>query len=191
MSTFVVPNDNSPGNTFEREIVWTGSNYPGLAPVSVLNAVSLIEGYAASRGLPDVLDPNVPSDASDASGTNPQNWISALRNEGTDQDATILDDMVEDNNQAPYPFENDGVHVDTMYPGGANQAPGLQIHDVSLVTATTVGGKTSIGGSNFQGGLIRIRNSPQGSWSVGFPILQVHLVPGPARGYMTQPMQDV
>ena len=191
MSSYKIPRGAaSPGISSDREIIWTGASYPG-AGASGKDAVGLIEGYAASRGLPDIEDPNTPDDAADATGFVPENWITALGSEGTDQDAQVLGDMINENDIAPYPFENDGVHLDTMYPGGANQAPGLQIHDVSLVTATTVGGKTSVGGTNFQGGLIRIRNKPQGEWLVGFPIVQVHLVPGPARGYMTQPMQDV
>jgi len=188
MSSFQIPRGAAtPGASSDREIVWTGANYPG-AGASGKDAVSLIEGYAASRGLPDVLDPNAPVDAADASGAQPENWITALGSEGTDQDENVLEDMITENNQAPYPYETDGAHIDTMYPGGANQAPNLQIHDNSLVTATTIGGKTSLSGSNFQGGLIRVWS--QGTWQSP-PLLLVHLVPGPARGYMTQPMQDV
>ena len=49
----------NPGETTDRELIAVGSNYPG-AGASGINAVSLIEGYAASRGLPNVLDPNAP-----------------------------------------------------------------------------------------------------------------------------------
>jgi len=186
MSKFSIPTTATPGASMEREITWIGANYPGSAPVSTLNAVSLIEGYAASRGLPDILDPNAPADASDIDGQTPENWLAATFNEGTDRDAAIVEDMITENNQAPYPFENDGVHVDTMYPGGANQASNLQEHETALVTATTVGGKTSLKGTNFQGGLIRILHDIDAG-----SVLYVHLVPGPERGYMTQPMQDV
>lgn len=188
MSSVKIPRGAvGPGVSSDREILWTGASYPG-AGASGKDAVSLIEGYAASRGLPDIEDPNTPDDAADATGFVPENWITALGSEGTDQDAQVIGDMINENDIAPYPFENDGVHADTMYPGGANQAPALQIHDTTLQTATTVGGKTSIGGTNFQGGLIRIWS--RGTWS-NPPILMVHLVPGSARGYMTQPMQDV
>lgn len=175
------------GEVISREFIWTGANYPGVSPATGLDAVSLIEGYAASRALPDVLDPNVPADAADADGGTPENWISATFNEGTEQDDEILGDMITENNIAPYPFENDGTNVDTQYPGGANQAPGLEVHDAVLVTTTTVGGKTSIPGSNFQGGLIKISNTIDS----GQITLQVHLVPGSHRGYMCQKMQDV
>ncbi len=187
MSNMIVPDDSSPGNSDDREIIWTGGNYPGVSPATGLNAVSLIEGYAASRGLPDIRDPNAPTDAADTSGTAPQNWIGALDNEGIDQDAEVLSDLITENTKAPYPFENDGVHTDTQYPGGANQAPGPEVHDAVFVTPTTVGGKTSIPGTNFQGGLIKIQNTID----QGNVVLLLHLVPGPHRGYMCQKMQDV
>jgi hypothetical protein len=147
----------------------------------------LIEGYAASRGLPDIRDPNAPADAADALGATPENWMAAMFNENTDQTHEIVEDMLTENNKAPYPFENDGTATDTQYPGGANQAPGVEVHDAVLVTATTVGGKTSVPGTNFQGGLIKLANTIDS----GQISLFLHLVPGPHRGYMCQAMQDV
>ena len=186
-SSYLIPDSSNPGAAQDREIIWTGANYPGNG-ASGLNAVSLIEGYAASRGLPDIRDPNAPADAADADGTTPENWISGIFNEGTVQDDRILGDMLEENNKAPYPFENDGTAVDTQYPGGANQLPGLEGHDALLVTTTTVGGKTTSHGGNFQGGLIRINTAIDAGTSVA---CFVHLVPGPHRGYMCLAMQDV
>ncbi len=186
-SKVVVPfGPASPGNTTDFDIIWTGASFPGASPLGT-DAVSLIEGYAASRGLPDIRDPNAPADAADADGSTPENWLSALQNEGIDQDSEVLADMITENNQAPYPFENDGVHIDTQYPGGANQLPGLQIHDSILVTATTIGGKSTTGGFNAQGGLIRVRTNID----AGTILCLVHLVPGNHRGYMCQPMTDV
>ncbi len=169
----------------EFDIIWTGANFPG-AGASGHNAVSLIEGYAASRGLPDILDPNAPADASDASGGTPHNWLSAMFNDGTTQDTEVLTDLITENNQAPYPFENDGVHTDTQYPGGANQAPGLQEAAIAFVTTTTIGGRTELPGENFQGGLINVEFTHTGT-----SVLQIHLVPGHHRGYLAEPMQDV
>ncbi len=188
MSSFRIPvGVAAPGDTSDREIIWTGANYPGLAPVSGLNAVSLIEGYAASRGLPDILDPNTPDDADSATGTIPQNWLAATFSDGTEQDSAVIQDLQSENEKAPYPFENDGVHIDTQYPGGANQAPGVEVHDAVFITPTTVGGKTSIPGTNFQGGLIKIQNTID----QGNVVMLLHLVPGHHRGYMCQAMQDV
>ncbi len=190
MSEMVIPTWGDPGDSKNREIIWTGANYPG-AGASGLDAVSLIEGYAASRGLPDIRDPNVPADAASAAGNTPQNWISATFSEATDQDADVLTDLISDNTQAPYPFENGdnpagGTFSDTQYPGGANQAPGVQEHDISLLTSTTVGGHTTFKGGNFQGGLIKVSYTSDAT-----SFLIVHLVRGPHRGYMCQSMQDV
>ena len=186
MSKFVVPRtDSTIGVPSEREVIATGSNYPG-AGASGLNAVSLIEGYSASRGLPNVLDPNTPEDAADASGVAPQNWLTALFNEGTLQDETVIDEMITENNIAPYPFENDGVNVDTMYPGGANQAPGLQTHDIQRVSATTIGSTTRFKGGNFPCGLIEVVWNTADSTSS--PVLQIDLMPGNHRGYLCEPL---
>lgn len=179
-------------STREREIIAVGANYPGNG-ASGLNAVSLVEGYAASRGLPNVLDPNTPSDADDATGIAPDNWISALFNEGTEQTADVIEDMISENNIAPYPFENDGVHTDTMYPGGANQLSTLEIHDVDFITGTTVGGTTRMKGGNFPCGLIAIGLSGfEGTPAKpdGF-LVQVDLVPGTHRGYLCEPMTEM
>jgi hypothetical protein len=189
-SRIAQPRSDVPGAATDREIIWTGANYPvaaGGSSASGFDAVSLIEGYAASRALPYSEDPNTPADALDASGSTPENWQSALFNEGTSQTEDVLDFLLVQNDQAPYPFEGDGVNLDTMYPGGANQASGPETHDVVLVTSTTVGGKTSIPGTNFPGGLIKISNNI----SSGNMTVLVHLVPGHHRGYMCQPMQDV
>ncbi len=190
MSKYIIPDNTNPGFSTEREIVAVGENYPG-AGASGFNAVSLIEGYAASRGLPDILDPNTPDDAADASGASPQNWLAALQNEGTSQDASVLEDMIDENNQAPYPFENDGSNVDTMYPGGANQLPGVEVATLENISGTTVGGVTYLSGSNFPCGLIRIDLFNNDSTFDMYNVLQVSLTNGPVRGYMAQPMQEM
>ena len=187
-SKVYIPDTANPGTSDDRDIIWTGSNYPGVG-ASGSNAVSLIEGYAASRGLPDILDPNTPDDADSLSGI-PQNWFGALSNEGTTQDAKVVEDMISENNLAPYPFENDGVHTDTQYPGGANQLSGVETHDWAGVSATTIANTTKVAGTNFPGGLIKITNDLYPAAS-GYNVLLVHLVPGHHRGYMAQPMQDV
>jgi hypothetical protein len=194
-SKVAIPTSGATGNATDFELVAVGANYPGASPITTLDAVSLIEGYAASRGLPNVLDPNAPSDADDVGPTGtPENWIGALKNEGTDQDKDILDRMVgnaAENNIAPYPFENDGVNPDTMYPGGANQLTGLQTHDFEFISGTTVGGTTRMKGGMFPCGLVRLvaqNNDPASTMSI---IMQVDLVPGSHRGYLCEPMTDM
>ena len=194
MSKIVVPfGPASPANTTDFELIATGASYPG-AGASGVNAVSLIEGYAASRGLPEINDPNTPDDASDADGSTPENWMTALFNQGTDQDSEVLGDMITENNQAPYPFENaviGGVTItDTMYPGGANQGPGLQIHDTEFFTPTTIGGATRLKGGNFPCGLIKFDFTNSGP-APNFVNILIDLVPGQHRGYLCEPMTEM
>jgi hypothetical protein len=194
-SKMVIPDNSNPGFSSEREIICVGKNFPGTG-ASGLNSVSLIEGYAASRALPDILDPNTPADAADADGLTPENWIQAVLNEGVNQDAVVLDNLRDENIQAPYPFENDGNFTDTMYPNGANQPPVpsgegcLELHDlVDIQSGNTVGNRTYMRGGTFQCGLFKIDNNTDQSLEV-----LIHLVPGRSksgRGYLTLPMQDV
>jgi hypothetical protein len=193
-SKIVIPDTTlgAVGGVQERELIATGGNYPGVSPVTGLNAVSLIEGYAASRLLPNVLDPNTPGDAADADGVSPENWMSATFNEGTQQDDDVIDTMITENNIAPYPFENDGVNIDTMYPGGANQLVGLEWHDTCQIystSATTNIGQTRAKGGNFPCGLIKIVWTP--SESNPNLIIQLDMIPGTHRGYLAEPMQDM
>ena len=190
-STYEVPQSTTDastpgGNSVTRDVVAVGANYVG--PGASGNfAVSLIEGYASSRALPNIEDPNMPEYASSAGGNLPQNWQVALFNDGSAQDSEVIQDLETQNNQAPYPFENDGIHLDTMYPGGANQGPGLQIHDQSPLTTTTVGGTTRLKGGNFPCGLIRIDVFGVASDTELF----IDLVPGNHRGYLCEPMTEM
>jgi len=174
--------------TTDFELIAAGASFPGVG-ASGLPAVSLIEGYAASRALPNVLDPNTPADADDASGTTPENWMAALFNDGNTQTQEVIDDMTTENNLAPYPFENDGTAIDTMYPGGANQGTGLQIHDVNYISNTTIGGQTHIKGGNFPCGLVRFDITNSGDTSN--LILQIDLMPGSHRGYLAESMTEM
>ncbi len=177
------------GTVIEEEIIAVGQSYPGASPATTLNAVSLIEGYAASRGLPNISDPNTPDDARDTQNATPENWLSAMFNEGTQQDFEVLGEMITENTIAPYPFENDGVNTDTMYPGGANQLNSLEIHDQQFITGTTVGGTTRFTGGNFPCGLIEIGTSDFSDIANLF--LEVTLVPGDHRGYLAESMTDM
>ena len=101
-SKVVIPRtDSTTGVPAPRELIAVGPNYPGASASSGLNAVSLIEGYANSRALPNVLDPNTPDDAADTSGVAPQNWMSALFNDGIEQTEEVIEDLQTENNIAP------------------------------------------------------------------------------------------
>jgi len=184
-SKFQIPDTTSASGVQDREIIAVGANYPG-AGASGLNAISLIEGYAASRALPAINDPNTPTDALRVDGSTPQNWIAATFSDGTQQTDAVLTDMVTENNQAPYPYEDDGIHIDTMYPNGANNVPYLQTHDYEFVTGTTIGGTTRLKGGNFPCGLVRL--DVIGDVTLQ---LQIDLVPGNHRGYLCEPMTEM
>jgi hypothetical protein len=190
-SKFVIPNTDAPAGAIQnREVIAVGASYPG-SGASLLGAVSLIEGYAASRALPNIVDPNMPDDAFDADGSAPENWLTALFNEGTQQDDQVLSDMVE-NNQVPYPFENDEAgNTDTMYPGGANQLDGLQMHSIENITGSTVGGVTYLRGGTFPCGLIRIDIFNNSQINELLNVLQIDLVPGTHRGYLAESMTEM
>ena len=190
-SKIVVPDTTSAtGGVNNFELIAVGASYQGGGD-SGLNAVSLIEGYAASRGLPNVLDPNAPDDAADVNGVTPENWMQALFNEGTNQADQVLADMITENNIAPYPFENDGVNADTMYPGGANQLGGMQVHDITSYGATTIGGTTRIKGGNFPCGLIRFDHAVSAASEAHNLVLMIDLVPGTHRGYLCESMTEM
>jgi len=116
--------------------------------------------------------------------------MAATFNEGTEQSAAVLTDLITENTIAPYPFENDGANPDTMYPYGANQLSGLEIHDFELITGTTIGGTTRLKGGLFSCGLIKFFCRNNNSVATQHTIT-VDLVPGPHRGYLAQSMLEV
>ena len=183
-SKFVIPDTTTPGTADNREVIAVGASFPGNSPASGFNAVSLIEGYASSRALPSVLDPNTPADAADVNGVSPENWLGALDNEGNVQIAIVSGDLTTENNIAPYPFENDGTNVDTMYPGGANQLPELQLVDAAYFSSGTNSNKLFLKGDNFPCGLIRFVSDQEVT-------VCIDLVPGTHRGYLCEPMTEM
>ena len=170
------------------EIIGVGDNYLGPG-ASGTNAVSLVQGYANSRALPSITDPNTPVESIDASGATPENWLAALSSEGTNQDANVIAD-VSAYDQPPYPYENDGANVTTMYPGGATQLPNLLVHDVTDLTATTISGTSYLKGGNFPCGLIRFDVTNTQNDDLNLVIL-IDMVPGTHRGYMAESMLEM
>ncbi len=168
------------GAITDYELIAVGPNDPGVG-ASGKNAKSIIQGYADSRALPDIEDPNVPADAS-------LNWMMSLFNEGTLQDNAVTGMLEVTGDQAPYPYEGDGTFTDTMYPGGETNLPALQLHSVDAITSTTVGGKTYIPGGNFPCGLIELRIENNSGRDFEGAILKITLVPGNHRGYLAQSM---
>jgi hypothetical protein len=174
-------------NQFEVKAV--GGNYGGVG-ASGLQAVSLIDGYSASRALPSESDPNTPADAVDIGSTTPENWMTAMNTDNVGiLDARVTDAIEYD--LPPYPFEGDGTATDTQYPGGPNQMQGLEYHDVAQLVSYS--GNNQIGtqmlkGGNFPCGLMRFVWTPEEAANV---VIQVNLVPGAHRGYLCEPMGDM
>ncbi|MCL0030037.1 hypothetical protein M1N19_03650, partial [Dehalococcoidia bacterium] len=112
----------------------------------------------------------------------------SIFNQGTEQTEVVLDDMITENNLAPYPFENDGTNTDTQYPGGANQMSGLEIVDLKYITPSTIGGTTRLKGGIFPCGLLRLNLTQTDS---DFIAIKVNLVPGPMRGYLAERMTEM
>ena len=188
-SKIIIPKTDGTDDISTRDILAVGPSYPGVG-ASGNNAVSLIEGYAAGRALPNIADPNMPTDASSVDVVAAENWMQATFNEGTNQSHEVLEDLIVENNNAPYPFENDGVSIDTMYPNGANQLSGLEIHDIDTVTLTSIGSITRMKGGMFPSGLIRIDIQNTGESSMNVNLL-IDLVPGNHRGYLCEPMTEM
>jgi len=197
-STMEIPDNLSgTGASQHREIIAVGANYPGASVNTGLNAVSLVEGYSNSRSLPAVNDPHSPVESSDVDGSQPQNWIAAVSNEGIQQTEDVLEALTTENNQAPYPFEGgeippgSGAHwAGTQYPAGPDQLPSLVMHDqvsVSVEPQSFSHSRRTIPGGVFPCGLIQFSYSS----ALNNAILQVHLVPGEHRGYMAKPMTDL
>ena len=177
------------GASTEYEFVGVGPSNPG-AGASGLNAKSLIAGYAVSRALPSITDPNVPDDSASYS----ENWMLALFNDGTLQDSNVVDMLELTGDEPPYPYENDGTNLDTQYPGGQNNLAQLEIHDSEYISATTVGGKTTFKGGNFPCGLVCFATSGIAGASQQNPTIfnvQIDLVPGNHRGYLCEPMTEM
>tara|TARA_B100000459_G_C8593269_1_gene208678 strand:- start:1038 stop:2162 length:1125 start_codon:yes stop_codon:yes gene_type:complete len=185
------------GETHSSVIMAVGQNYGAAGNQRI---VSLIDGYASSRaiGASAIDDPNRPDDMYDTDGDFPDNWLEAMTNQGTDQDSAVLLDQLTQNNIAPYPFENDGTATDTMYPGGANQLPTLEVHAIEPITGTTIGGTSFISGGTFPCGLLRfdVQNFSEDVDASQDPLIlsldiQVELVPGQHKGYLCEPMTEM
>jgi hypothetical protein len=188
-SKIILPDTTLVGNAREREMIAVGDNYPGTGS-SGLSAVSLIQGYASSRALPSIADPNTPDAATDASGIAPDNWLGAIDNEGNSQVDRVITDLTTENDQSPYPFENGENPIapgtffaETQYPGGKNQLPGLQFVDGAYFSTAENANKLYVKGDNFPCGLIRIVQNTGEQLTMA-----IDLVPGTHRGYLCEPM---
>ena len=162
-SQVVIPNDGAPGVTNEYFVQMNGA--------SSAAAKSIIGGYAFSRSYPQSPDPVSPAIET--------SWLNRMFDVGDEND-DVLDNATDRNDELPY--------NQVAYPGSSTNFDGLQIHDQSSITGTTIGGTTRLKGGNFPCGLIRVQHIPLESANL---VIQIDLVPGTHRGYLCEPMKEM
>jgi len=167
-SQIVIPQSGGSTQGVERTLHMVGINVNGSA------SRGIIEGYADSRAFPQSPDPVSPDLSSTA------NWLARMFDVAQTFD-DVLDNATDRNDNLPYPQAD--------YPGGAIQAPTLQLHSISTVSGTTIGGMTAVKGGAFPCGLIKISISNQDAIARGY-VLTIDLVPGTHRGYMCEKMLE-
>ena len=144
---------------------------------TVSGSKSLILGYAYSRSRPNVEDPNVPRDSSTRA------WMNDIFDYG-DQNPDIRENLVSQNDTTPYPLSGDNTNLE-FYPGGQENLNGLEIivDSLTVSASTDYSARINVPGCNVPCGLLAVQNS-------GPCTFQVHLAPGPHRGYLAVPMQE-
>jgi len=164
-SQVVIPNDGAPGVTNEYFVQMNGASTPA--------AKSIVGGYKFSRSYPQSPDPVSPNVET--------SWLNRMFDVGDDND-DVLDNATDRNDELPY----DQV----AYPGDPTNMPGLQTHDISFVSSTTIGGTTRLKGGNFPCGLIQLNVQNTSEQQKSFT-MQIDLVPGHHRGYLCEPMTEM
>lgn len=172
-SEYIIPQDGGALPPIEASIIMNG----GSNLATSANSVGLISGYALSRARPNIVDPNAPATSADS-------WMNALFDMGG-SDLEIRDNLVDENDQAPYPIIGD-TSGQERYPGGESNLAGLELVSAPITSAagTDYSGRTIIPGFSAPCGLIYLKND-------GPVTVQVNLVPGTHRGYMVDKMEDL
>lgn len=161
-SQIVIPNEGGViGNTQEFFLHMAGQDIP--------TSFGMISNYSVSRAFPQSPDPVE---------SNPQTGLlSEMFNVGMD-DVEVVENATDRNDELPYPQAN--------YPGGGLQAPTIEMLHQTFIDASTFHRVRQLSGASIPCGLLEIKASFDGPCE-----LWIHLVPGPSRGYLTQPMQDM
>lgn len=170
-SEIVVPNlvadaSGSEVDPYEYLLHMVGANANAAA-----TSRGIIDGYQSSRAYPQSPDPVGPAVGST------QNWMQQMDDVGNDN-PEILTNAQYQNDDLPY--------NQIEYPGSEHNAPVLElVHETTMIPA--VGTTTrQLSGTIVPCGLLEIYNDSPSELD-----LVIHLIPGPSRGYMTQPMQDM
>lgn len=172
-SEYILPVDGGALPPIEANITMNG----GTNLSATAKSVGLISGYALSRSRPNIIDPNAPTSSTDS-------WMNQLFDVGGN-DLEIRDNLVDENDQAPYPIMGD-TSGQERYPGGESNLAGLELVSAPITSAagTDYSGRTIIPGFSAPCGLIYLKND-------GPVTIQVNLVPGTHRGYMVDKMEDL
>ncbi len=193
-SNYVMANDIlSGGATVDYSIHMVGDNMNTATGGDPINSKGLIMGYGFSRARVQDFDPNIP-DAD--GGQDGEDWMTDLFPAVVNQ-SEIRDDIVDENDQPPYRVGSsdptDATNDQIYYVGGDQNLPSLELHDEIRFTSTTVSSKNMMRGNNFPCGLIEFNNQvPDEDGGAGPGVyVQVHMVPGPHRGYLAAPMQEM
>jgi len=184
-SDITIPNDpENAGAVTDYALHMIGPDLAGAGTGSK----GILLGYGESRSRPADIDPNTPGLVG---------WMTELFDVG-EQLTEVQENYTDENDSPPYRVgaaePGDITHDKVYIPGASDNLPVLEIHSALSFTATTVSGKQQIGGTNVQCGLLRIdANGFTASTTeqTSGLFMQVHLVPGPHKGYMCQKMQDV
>ena len=161
-SQVVIPNDPVGGTASEYFVEMYGA--------SDATAKSIIGGYAFSRARPFSPDPETPDAAT--------SWLNKMEDVGQMNDE-VVDNARERNNELPY--------SEDLYPGQPTNGGSGEVVDSCIFTSTTIAAKQSARGGEFPCGLIRLDCAGISSNLT----IYVDLVPGPQRGYLTQPMTEM
>ena len=164
-SQIVIPNSPASGTNWEPYLQMVGGQPISANPASL----GLILAYANSRSTPHNDDPAVPADVID------DNNVFRRMFDLGDNNEEVLENVVINNNGLPY-------NQDT-YPGET----GDQAEFVSSIRVANTQSQTQVAGGAFPCGLIQLDTSAL----EGAVQLIVHLVPGPARGYLAESMLEM
>jgi hypothetical protein len=170
-SQIVIPNFGAPGVNYEPYLHMVGDDVGGAG-----GSVGMVKAYANSRGVPQSPDPAVPGGV-----ISNENFLNTMFDVG-DNNEDVMDNVVDKNNDLPYPQIN--------YPGADINFVELE-NQVTIWNSNTIGQNTySFAGFSAPCGLLRIdqlysADGPNKMW------VQILLVPGPNRGYLTQPMTEM
>lgn len=168
-SEITLPNAGGPGVAVDYSLVMCGGQGA--------NTRAMIRDYGQSRARVEASTP----DEGD-----PQNTFFADMFDVGSSNADVIANATDRNDDAPYDRFN--------YPGGSSNGPGLHIHGFANIVAQTTGTALGVDVTQMHGGCF-----PCGLMEVNWTetennanlVVQVHLVPGPYRGYLAPPMTEM